>query len=73
LFKTLETVAVDTPAALATSRIVRPMALAFSFPRPTAKLHQNPDYRKSASGPEYKSKKVLDTMQISVILGRLSG
>jgi hypothetical protein len=36
----LETVAVDTPAALATSRMVRPIMPAFRFPRPTPKLHQ---------------------------------
>jgi hypothetical protein len=73
LFKTFETVAVDTPAALATSRMVRPITLAFRCPRPIPKLHRSSDNQKRAACREYKTKKMLDNMQNSVISARLSG
>src|SRR5271170_4443203 len=60
LFKTLDTVAVDTPAALATSRIVRPIAPAFRCPRQGFDVTTEVRYLKTARCAEYKSKKVLD-------------
>src|SRR5712691_7905945 len=59
LFNTLETVAVDTPAALATSRMVRPISRKSQVPElDSMKI---PDW--AASGLQYRLKKMLDNIE----------